>query len=48
MNKTVVAVAAILTAGALAVWALGGARERGAGDLRDSAVVVGTGVVTGL
>jgi TRAP transporter TAXI family solute receptor len=48
MNKTVVAVAAILTAGAVAVWALGGARERGAADLRDSAVVVGTGVVTGL
>lgn len=49
MNKTVVAVAAILTAGAVAVWALGGASERrfapqpGAGG-----VVLGTGVVTGL
>jgi len=49
MNKTVIAVAAILTAGAVAVWALGGARERGAaGDLREGTVVIGTGVVTGL
>lgn len=49
MNKTVVAVAAILTAGAVAVWALGGVRERGgAGNLREDTVVIGTGVVTGL
>jgi TRAP transporter TAXI family solute receptor len=49
MNKTVVAVAAILTAGAVAVWALGSAREGSAeSDLHGDAVVIGTGVVTGL
>ena len=49
MNKTVVAVAAILTAGAVAAWALGGNRD----DLPpaqggDGGIVIGTGVVTGL
>ena len=49
MNKTVVAVAAILTAGAVAVWALGSTRERGAGENpREDTLVIGTGVVTGL
>jgi TRAP transporter TAXI family solute receptor len=48
MNKTVVAVAAILTAGAVAVWALG--TREGSADvaLHEDAVIVGTGVVTGL
>jgi len=49
MNKTLVAVAAIIGAGAVAAWALGGAREpllpaQGG----ESGLVIGTGVVTGL
>lgn len=51
MNKTIVAIAAILTAGAVAIWAIGGQRftqevrsvEGGAGTL-----IIGTGVVTGM
>lgn len=49
MNKIVVAIAAILTAGAVAVWALGAGRGRGepAAD-GDGRLVIGTGVITGL
>lgn len=49
MNKTVVAVAAVLTAGAVALWALGGGRDDERSLAEDEgSVVIGTGVVTGL
>lgn len=48
MNKTIVTVAAILTAGAVAVWALGARDREATGDFREGTVVIGTGVVTGL
>jgi TRAP transporter TAXI family solute receptor len=49
MNKTVVAVVAVFTAGAVALWALGGGRDGERPPVEDQgSVVIGTGVVTGL